>query len=892
MSDSLFSIDINTDFDAVLAHYGILRKSGRYPWGSSGNQATRNKEFLDYIDQKKSEGLSEAEIAAYFGTTTTKLRAARSIVKSQQRAALEAQVQRMKDKGMSNVAIGSQLGINESSVRALLDPTTRDRNKITENTANVLRDNVASKGFLDIGSGVENHMGVSNTKLKTAVAMLEEEGYKVYYVQVEQLGTGNKTTIKVLTPPGTKYTDVSQNKDKIGSIADHSSDGGRTFDHVRAPESVNPKRLEVRYAEDGGAKMDGVIEIRRGVADLDLGNSRYAQVRIAVDGTHYLKGMAMYADDLPDGVDMRFNTNKSATGNKLDALKKMNRLPDGSIDTENPFGATIKPGGQKGALNIVNEEGDWGDWSRSLSSQMLSKQSPTLAKQQLNMTYESKKAEFDEIQSLTNPAVRKKLLESFADDVDSSSVHLKAAAMPRQSNSVILPINSIKETEIYAPQYKDGDRVVLVRHPHGGIFEIPELTVNNKNRDANRLIKNAADAVGINSKVAARLSGADFDGDTVLVIPNNPGSSKRIKTAPPLEKLKDFDPQSAYPAYEGMKPMSSRTKQLKMGDVSNLITDMTIRGASQDELARAVKHSMVVIDAEKHNLNWKQSAIDNGIADLKTKYQGSPRAGAATLISRASSEVRVPDRKPRPASEGGPVDKATGEKVWQYTNETYVNKDGKTVMRTVKSTKMAEAKDARTLSSNTPMENIYAEHANKLKSMANQARKAALDTPSVVYSPSAAKTYSKEVSSLNSKLNIALKNAPLERKAQLLANATVEAKRNSNPQMDPAEIKKVKGQALARARAVTGAKKQAVEINWDEWNAIQAGAVSNSKLNKILDNSDIDSVKKLATPRKATVMSDTKIRRAQAMLANGYTQAEIASQLGVPPSTLSDALAR
>ena len=72
----------------------------------------------------------------------------------------------------------------------------------------------------------------------------------------------------------------------------------------------------VRYADDVGSdgvkgiEKDGVIELRRGVEDLDLNGNRYAQVRILVDGTHYLKGMAVYSDDMPDGVDVVFNTNK------------------------------------------------------------------------------------------------------------------------------------------------------------------------------------------------------------------------------------------------------------------------------------------------------------------------------------------------------------------------------------------------------------------------------------------------------------------------------------------------------------------------------------------------------------------------------------------------------
>ena len=195
--------------------------------------------------------------------------------------------------------------------------------------------------------------------------------------------------------------------------------------------------------------------------------------------------------------------------------------------------------------------------------------------------------------ALTNPAVKKQLLKEFADGADSSAKHLKAAGLPRTRNQVILPINSLKDNEIYAPNYRNGETVVLVRHPHGGIFEIPELTVNNRNREANRVIKNAADAVGINSKVASRLSGADFDGDTVLVIPNN---AKQVKTSAPLAGLKNFDPQSQY-KIDRPNELTSKGKQKQMGAISNLITDMTIKGANSNEIARAVRHSMVVIDS-------------------------------------------------------------------------------------------------------------------------------------------------------------------------------------------------------------------------------------------------------------------------------------------------------
>lgn len=869
-----------------LMHYGILRRSGRYPWGSGENPSSHNKKLLDHIAKLKAQGLTEAEIARGLGMTTTELRAEKVIAKAEQKQADIAMATRLKEKGYSNVAIGERMGLNESSVRALLTDHANDKSDILTSTSNMLKEQVEQKGYIDIGAGVENHLGISQTRLGTAVAVLKQEGYTVHYVKVEQLGTGQFTTIKVLAKPDTTYSEVYKNRDKINQITDFSEDGGRTYLGLQPPLSISSKRLSVRYAEDGGADADGVVYVRPGVKDLTLGGANYAQVRISVDGTHFIKGMAMYKDDLPAGVDLMFNTNKRNTGNKLDALKAMKDDPD------NPFGAVVrqlvdKNGKVRSAMNIVNEEGDWENWAKSLSSQMLSKQSPVLAKSQLDMTYSRKKAEFDEIMALTNPAVRKRLLASFADDADSSAVHLKAAALPRQGSHVILPVNSLKATEIYAPNYRNGEKVVLVRYPHGGVFEIPELTVNNNHSIAKRLLGNARDAVGINAKVAERLSGADFDGDTVLVIPNN---NRRVKTSPALEGLKNFDPKTSYPAYEGMKTISPRTKQVEMGVVSNLITDMTIRGASDSEIARAVRHSMVVIDSEKHKLNYKQSAIDNGIAQLKAKYQGGARKGASTLISRATSEIRIDERKPRSASKGGPIDKATGKKMYEKTGASYVDASGKTVRRTQKSQKLYEADDAYSLSSGTPIERVYADHSNRLKSLANTARREAVNTKSLVYSPSARSTYNKEVATLNSKLNVALKNRPLERQAQVLANAVVNAKKQAHPDLTQAELKKIKAQALAEARSRTGAKKQQIVITAKEWEAIQAGAIRNNKLLEILSNADLDQIKQLATPKTRTTMTASKVARAKAMIANGYSQAEVADALGVSVSTLKNGL--
>lgn len=918
----------------IIKHVGTPRHSGRYPWGSGKDPEQRNTSFRGQVKQLRKKGMKDTDIAKGFGLSSTEFRKRISIENAEERKIASSQALKLKDKGYSKMEIGRRMGKNESSVRSLLDPALQERSNITRATANILKDAVEKKNYIDVGAGMERHIGVTRNRLTIAVAMLKDEGYTIHYPRIQQVGTEHKTSMLVLAKPGVTTTEVYKNKDKIKMVTDHyTEDGGRSWYGIKPPTQVDSKRISVRYRDEGGKDKDGIIELRRGVEDLSLGKARYAQVRIAVDGTHYLKGMAMYSDDLPKGTDIVFNTNKRPTESKHDAFKSLKKTDTGDIDEGNPFGATVRQRHYKDSsgkerlspLNIVssgekvNEEGRWGEWSRTLSSQILSKQSPELAKKQLNLMHESKKEEHKEIMSLTNATVRKKLLEGFADGCDSESVHLRAAALPRQMSHVILPFPKMKETEIYAPNYRDGEKVVLIRHPHGGKFEIPELTVNNKQRDAKRLIPNALDAVGIHPKVAERLSGADFDGDTVIVIPNPKGPKGGIQTK---DHIINFDPREAYPPHDKMitieggvynaktkevifkdangnaKPPNKATKQAKMGDVSNLITDMTIKGANIGDVEKAVKHSMVVIDSDKHSLDYKKSYVDNGIAALKQRYQGRSNAGASTLISRAASPKAVPFRE-----EGAKllnpktgnirrvyVDPATGKKLYNVVDETYINKKGQTIKRKTKSTKMAEVDDAFKLSSGTAIENVYAEHANKLKALALDARKTAVNTPYTPYSPSAKKTYGKEVASLTAQLNIALKNSPLERQAQLLAGSVISSTKQANPHMTPEELKKVKGQAIMEARLRVGAGKDRVSISPREWEAIQAGAFNTHTLTQILNNTEIDKIKKLATPRASVPISPATISRARTMLKKGYTQAEIADHLGVSRTKLMQVL--
>ncbi|MET0786726.1 MAG: helix-turn-helix domain-containing protein [Paenisporosarcina sp.] len=894
------------DEDQYLVHYGTKRHSGRYAWGSGGNEegsgTQRNPSLLDFVSEMRARGLTDKEIADGMGLSTTELRARRSIALAEKKQSEIAMAQRLRDKGYSHQAIADRMGLaGESSVRALLVPGAEDRAKVLTSTADMLQRVVDEKTYVDVGLGSELYVGsgISKEKLGAAVAILQEKGYELHTVPVLQPGTGKETKVKVLAPPGTTWGDVRRNQDNIKSITEFSEDGGRSYNGIKPPLAIKPNRVAINYKEDGGDQADGVIYLRPGVDDLSLGGKMYAQVRVQVGPDHYLKGMAMYKDDLPAGTDIVFNTNKSSTGNKLDAMKKLERDEEGNVDPDLPFGSIVrqildKPGHPDAkptsAMNLVNDEEDWAKWNKSLSSQMLSKQSPALAKSQLGLTYDRRKTEFDDIMALTNPTVKKTLLEEFAGGTDSAAVHLKAAALPRQATHVILPLSTIKPTEIYAPGYNNGEKVVLIRYPHGGTFEIPELTVNNKNREGRKhLGSDARVAVGIHADVAKHLSGADFDGDTVLVIPNVKGP-RGIKTSPALEGLKDFDPHSyKIPDGSPIPRMKKERLQQEMGLISNLITDMTIQGASHDQLARAVKHSMVVIDSVKHGLNYKQSAQDNGIAALKEQYQGSKRGGAATLISKKKRELRQPETRLRRQSEGGPIDPKTGARVFVPTGRTFKSRTGEVVTKKEVVNLLDRTSDAHLLSSGTPMEKLYADHSNKLKSLANEARLAAVKTPTLKYSPSANKTYNKEVSSILGKLALAERNAPRERQAIVIANAKVRAKRIAKPDLEDSQITKIRFQALEEARLSVGAGKPKIYLEQDEWDAIQAGAISDNRLSRILRHADVDRVRELATPRRENLMTTNTTARALQMLASGYTRSEVASRLGVSLTTLDNA---
>lgn len=902
--------------ESVLEHYGTKRHSGRYPWGSGKTPYQHSGDFLSRVNELKKNGLSEKNILEAINNGMpdeykmglTEFRIALQKAGHDRKALEYDQIRALKDDGLGWKAIGDKLGMSESSVRSKYNNGIGEKASQAEKIAETLKKEVDKKGMIDISEGANQVLGVSESKLDEAAYILEAEyGYKRYGVGIRQpTNVRQQTNITVLAKPEYDQKYAYQHQEQIDSLGDyHSDDGGDTFTKLQRPASLDSSRVAIRYGDEGGLDKDGVMEIRRGVPDLDLGKSHYAQVRILVDGDHYLKGMAVYSDDLPDGVDIMFNTNKPSGTPKMKVLKEAKADPD------NPFGAAIKANGQStyiGAdgkehlspINKLKEEGDWDTMSRNVSSQFLSKQPKKLIENQLKLTVADYQAQYDEIMQYDNPTVKKKLLNDFADTCEGTSMTLKASAFPGQSTKVILPINKIKETEAYCPTYENGTQLALIRYPHAGTFEIPIVTVNNKNLHGKRNLGQIQDAIGINAKVAERLSGADFDGDTVMAIPMS--DKVKIKSTRPLDDLKDFDPKTAYAVPEGnpnhVRLMKKEEKQKEMGIISNLITDMTLRGADEKELARAVKHSMVVIDAEKHKLDYKRSERENGIQELKQKWQirvdeeGNEKyGGASTLLSRRKQTVRVPERRGSVR-----VDKETGEYIYKESGRTFTDpKTGKERLAEDTVSLISETKDARTLSSGTIQENLYADFSNKLKAMANQARKEAVNMKGIQRDPQAAKTYATEVASLKEKYNNMIANKPKERKAMLIANANIKAKiqeQGLNPAIDKKEIKKISSVEMQRARDSVGAsgRKSKVTFTDKEWEAVQAGAISDNMLTKFLNSSDSDEIVKRAMPKTTSVMSSAKMSKAKAMLRSGYTYKEIAQACGVAESTVYSAL--
>lgn len=973
----------------ILVHSGVAhdenppgRGSGRWPWGSGDKPFQRPKDFLQQVYRLESMGLSEMEQAQSLGIFTrdkrkpegtgspSRLRYAIRVAQHEEKLDLIRQCQALAKEGLGPTEIAKQLDIpNESSVRGYLKEGAENRAAAAIITANDLRKIVDEKGPIYVGEGVSHQLNISEDRFKEALEILYFDGYEIRNGRVPQpTNPSHMTTTTVLAPPGTPES-IAYKPSEINFIQnDYVSMDGKTLEKgFQYPTSLDSSRLMARYPSEGGAEKDGLVELRPGVKDIYLGDGvNYSQVRILVDGTHYIKGMAAYGDpkDFPPGIDLIFNTSKpDGTPLKNSDPNGKQVLKDIGKDPNNPFESTIKEhGGQsywedengEKHLSLINkraDEGDWGEWSKKLPSQFLSKQPMKFINRQLDISKKDARKELDDILALTNNDVKKYLLDKYADTIDGQATDLSAASVNGQMYQVLLPINSLKDNEVYAPNYHDGDILSLVRFPHAGTFEIATLVVNNNNPEADRMItKHAKDAVGINANNLKKLSGADCDGDTVMVLPHYGDVS--IKSDPILPGLKSFDIELEYGDHPGNVHMKKgQQQQLQMGIVSNLITDMTAAGAPNEHLEMADKHSMVIIDAVKHKYDWKQSEIDNHIEELKALYQRKVDengeihiGGASTIISRAGGKLTKVGKRKEGELRTDPttgkskmvyIDPETGDKLYTIIDKPYRyymdpndrdengkkrkekdrrmfptdtpgiyrSKDGKTVLpkeSLVLSKEyhhhydipaMMDTNDAMTLVSadKHPVELAYARYANYLKDLSREARKEYDSLKGVKYDPQANKTYSTEVRSLNDKYIELEKKKPVEAQAIMEANTMIKAWYQDNPEATKEQAGKARQRITSYCRQKRGlnASENTLSITPKEWEAIQAGAISSSKLQKLLTRADMDVIREYATPKTGNRLTDAQISRIRSMHTNNkLSNAAIAEALGINVSTV------
>lgn len=1045
------------------------RGSGRYPFGSGNRPHQHDWDLISRIDKLRAAnpGIKDEEIAkqlGYYqtnkygqiiydedgnpkagapGRLKTAMRYAGANIKRDKYEEIcwyDTHIDPDTGKGYTDTKIAKLMGEpGESSIRSLRN--TIEQGKLTKfvDIADKLRTEADKKGIIDVTSDIADHLGCSTGTLNTAIESLQNEGYEMKKLNFKNMSNPSfETTVVALCKPGEDTSRLFKQPERIKSITEVENSMEEKRDHdndinsslikrgIADTPQISLDRIKVIYDEDGGTERDGLILIKAhrdengnlqaDSPDLSLGNARYAQIRIAVEGNRYIKGMAAYSEDISN--DIVINSNKSREQGIDKALKKLELNKDGTV-AKNMFGSSVvnaqtvmrdrfgqpildKDGNQvASAINFVGAnindahiEGRWGQWSKNLPSQFLTDLPLSVVKKQLALQAKIYEENLKEIESLNNPTVKRAMLIDYGNQLDAAACNLKAAPIGGQKTRVLMPVPSLKDNECYCPGLENGTTVALARFPHQGKWEIPILKVNNNNAEAKALIGDGADAICINHHNHGVLSGADSDGDTCIVIPmtrknkttgefdkvtdvvNMPSLIGKVKTDDnggyKLVKISDFDPTGEYgignprfsnmyktkkdpktgkeekiPTYHYFKTEQAKGKE--MGIASNLIQDMRIKDASPDELVRADMYSMVVIDAKKHQLNWKQAYKDFGIDELKKKYQSHidtetgrvKEQGASTLITLAGSPSQQKARAIWKASADS-IDPVTGAKIYKdpvktkeskaspefvkipgsnrylkddngekiqatWTGEVKQKPDGsyyydagsgkpkwsyKDVDRTENIKRMELVDDAFKLvadpSKLTETERAYAVYANHCKSLANQARKEYLVTKPIEYNKEAAAKYATEVAELKEAYLKASKNKARERQAQLLATSEYNAILNDHgSELDGEDRRKLRGQCVSDARDACGANKDRIRFTEKQWEAVNAGAIGPSMLDRLLDNADKDNYVKLALPKTSRI-SDSQKSQILNLYRAGWGYEAISEKLGISTGSVSN----
>lgn len=152
---------MNSFVEEMLMHYGMPRRSGRYPWGSGDNPYQHSGDFLSRVEEMKKSGFTftdkdgktytgEVAIAKSMGLSTTQFRTQMSLAKDERRSADVSTAKALREKGYSLNEIAEKMGFaNDSSVRSLLNESSEARMNQAKTTAEFLKKQIAEKGMIE-----------------------------------------------------------------------------------------------------------------------------------------------------------------------------------------------------------------------------------------------------------------------------------------------------------------------------------------------------------------------------------------------------------------------------------------------------------------------------------------------------------------------------------------------------------------------------------------------------------------------------------------------------------------------------------------------------------------------------------------------------------------------
>ena len=184
---------IAESMEDYIEHYGMPRRSGRYPWGSGENPYQHAVDFIGRVEQMRKDGFSyidedgkvwtgDTGIAKSMGLTTTEFRTELSICKNERRAYNVATAKSLKEDGLGETEIARRMSerlgkdINESTVRSWLDKDSENRMNTAKEKAQYIKEQIDKKGIVEIGAGVDRQLGISPEMMKQVKYILDRDG--------------------------------------------------------------------------------------------------------------------------------------------------------------------------------------------------------------------------------------------------------------------------------------------------------------------------------------------------------------------------------------------------------------------------------------------------------------------------------------------------------------------------------------------------------------------------------------------------------------------------------------------------------------------------------------------------------------------------------------------